>query len=216
MPPIHREASAGDEGWTADEIRTFTSYTSRHRGAAVWSLIFTTGLRRGEVLGLRWSDLDLGARTTTIRSTRIRYGTTVDSSTPKTDRGNRTIALGPAVTSALRAWRKQQTEDRLLMGEGWRNVDDDVVVTLPDGSAPDRESSSNLFGKLSERAGLRPIRFHDARHSYAAAALAAGVSVKVVSQRLGHTDVGVTLKVYAHVMPGDDEAAAATADILLG
>lgn len=204
------------QAWTADEIRTFTSYTSSHRWAGIWALIFTTGMRRGEVLGLRWSDVDLDGGTVTIRSMRIRYGTTVQTSTPKTARGNRTIALGPAVTASMRAWRKQQTEDRLLMGEGWQNVDDNLVVTLADGTAPNPESFSNLFGKLSKRAGLRAIRFHDARHSYATAALAAGVPIKVVSQRLGHADVGVTLKVYAHVMPGDDETAATSADELLG
>lgn len=100
------------------------------------------------------------------------------------------------------------------MGEGWQNTDN-LVVTLPDGSAPNPESFSNLFGKLATRAGLPSIRLHDLRHSYATAALASGVPVKVVSQRLGHADIGVTLKVYAHVMPGDDQAAATAADDLL-
>jgi len=69
-----------------DEIRTLTSYTSTHRWAAIWALIFTTGMRRGEVLGLRWSDVDLDAGTITIRSTRTRYGTTIDTSTPRHQR----------------------------------------------------------------------------------------------------------------------------------
>jgi integrase len=199
------------KAWTADEIRTFTASTAEHRWAAIWGLMATTGLRRGEVLGLRWSDVDLKAGSVTIRSTRIRYGTTIDVSTPKTARGNRTIALGPLVAASLQAWRKAQTEDRLVMGAGWQNADD-LVVTLADGSAPNPEAFSNLFQTLAKRAELRPIRLHDLRHSYATAALAAGVPVKVVSQRLGHADIGVTLKVYAHVMPGDDEQAAASAD----
>jgi integrase len=202
------------QAWNSDELRQFSQATSDHRWTAVWGLMITTGMRRGEILGLRWSDVDLDAGTVTIRSTRIRYGTTVDTSTPKTSSGNRTIALGPAVAASLRAWRKMQTEDRLLMGEGWQN-DADLVVTLADGTAPNPESFSNLFKKLAKRAGLRPIRLHDLRHSYATAALAGGTPVKVVSQRLGHADVGVTLKVYAHVMPGDDELAAAAADGLL-
>jgi integrase len=202
------------KAWTAEEIRRFTVSTNSHRWAAIWALMLTTGMRRGEVLGLRWADVDLEAGTVSIRSTRIRYGTTIDTSTPKTARGNRTINVGPGVGALLRTWRKEQTADRLMMGAGWQNADD-LVVTLADGSSPNPEAFSNLFHKLSKRAGLRPIRLHDLRHSYATAALAAGVPVKVVSQRLGHADIGVTLKVYAHVMPGDDEAAATMADALL-
>jgi integrase len=166
------------------------------------------------VLGLRWSDIDLEAGTVTIRSTRVRFGKTTVTSTPKTARGNRTIAVGPVVVSALRAWRRQQAADRLLMGAGWRNSDN-LLVTIADGSAPNPEAFSNTFGKLVKAAGLPMIRLHDVRHSYATAALASGVPVKVVSQRIGHADVGVTLKIYAHVMPGDDAYAATRADELL-
>src|SRR5215207_3306979 len=128
----------------------------------------TTGMRRGEVLGLRWSDVDLEAGTVTIRSTRIRYSQTVATSTPKTARGNRTIALGPATVAALKAWKKSQTEDRLRMGAGWPDLDR-LVVTIADGSAPNPEAFSNLFKDLAVAAGLPPIRLHDLRHSYATA-----------------------------------------------
>ena len=90
-----------------------------------------------------------------------------------------------------------------------------LVVTNINGSPPNPEAFSNLFVDLARRAGLTQIRLHDLRHSYATAALASGVPVKVVSQRIGHADVGVTLKVYAHVLPGDDEDAALRADSLL-
>ena len=152
------------------------------------------------------------AGTITIRSTRIRYGTTTDTSTPKTARGtgrSRSVRR----RSALKAWKRTQTAERLLVGPAGRT---------PSGSwsrrrrvCPEPEAFSNLFRKLAAPAGLPPIRLHDLRHSYATAALAAGVPVKVVSQRIGHADVGVTLAVYAHVMPGDDEDAAPRADALL-
>ncbi len=100
------------------------------------------------------------------------------------------------------------------MGAGWQDRDG-LVVTVADGSAPNPEAFSNLFLRLVKRSGLRSIRLHDLRHSYATAALASGVPIKTVSQRLGHADIGVTLKVYAHVMPGDDEEAARQADGLL-
>lgn len=160
------------------------------------------------------TDVDLDARTVTIRSTRIRYKSTIATSTPKTARGNRTIAIGPAIASAQRGWKRQQSAERLLIGEAWADRNG-LVVTNVDGSAPNPEAFSNLFVDLANRAGLPPIRLHDLRHSYATAALATGVPVKVVSQRVGHADVGVTLKGYAHVMPGDDEDAALRADSLL-
>lgn len=201
--------------WTGDQLRRFSRSVASHRWSGIWSLVATTGMRRGEVLGLRWSDVDLEAGSVTIRSTRVRFGTTITTSTPKTARGNRTIAIGPTVVSGLKAWRKAQTADRLLMGAGWQNGVN-LVVTVADGSAPNPEAFSNLFGDRARAAELPIIRLHDVRHSYATAALAAGVPVKVVSQRLGHADVGVTLKVYAHVMPGDDEDAARRADFLVG
>lgn len=211
-PP--RGGSPEMNAWTGGELATFVTATSSHRWAAVWRLMATTGVRRGEVLGLRWCDVDLRAGTVTVRSTRVRYGTTIDTSTPKTARGNRTVSIGPSTVAALKAWKRTQAADRLLMGAGWQNVDG-LVVTLGDGSAPNPEAFSNLFLDLAKRAGLRPIRLHDVRHSYATAALADGVPVKVVSQRLGHADITVTLKVYAHVLPGDDEDAALRADAML-
>ena len=135
-------------------------------------------------------------------------------STPKTARGNRTIAIGPATAVALKAWKRMQTAERLQVGGGWQG-EHGLIVTNVDGTAPNPEAFSNLFAKLVRAAGLPPIRLHDLRHSYATAALAAGVPVKVLSQRVGHADVGVTLTVYAHVMPGDDEDAALRADTLL-
>ncbi len=199
--------------WTGEEIRRFVNVTASHRWGAVWMLMASTGMRRGEVLGLRWSDVDLKGATVTIRSTRIRYGRTTATSTPKTARGNRTIAIGPTTLAALRAWKRIQTTERLQIGGGWQG-DHGLLVTNVDGTAPNPEAFSNLFAKLVRAAGLPPIRLHDLRHSYATAALAGGVPVKVLSQRVGHADVGVTLAVYAHVLPGDDEDAARRADAL--
>ena len=100
------------------------------------------------------------------------------------------------------------------MGVGWQN-ESDLVVTVADGRAPNPEAFSNAFRTIAKRAGLPLIRLHDLRHSYATAALADGVPIKVLSQRIGHADVGVTLKIYAHVMPGDEEDAATRAERLL-
>jgi integrase len=171
--------------------------------------------RGSPVLGLRWADVDLSAGNITIRSTRIRHGAVIEASTPKTAKGNRTISLGPATVAALRSWRTTQSAERLRLGSAW-NGNEDLVVTNADGSAPNPEAFSNMFRHLVREAQLPPIRFHDLRHSYATNALATDVPVKVLSQRLGHADVAVTLKVYAHVLPGDDEEAARRAEAVLG
>jgi integrase len=201
--------------WNTEQLRVFVRHTENHRWAAVWRLMASTGMRRGEVLGLRWNDIDLVAGTITIRSTRIRYGKNTETSSPKTARGNRTIAIGGSTVAALRSWKRAQSTDRLKAGALWRG-EHGLLVTNVDGSPANPESFSNLFGKLVREANLPPIRLHDLRHSYATAALADGVPVKVLSQRIGHADVGVTLHVYAHVLPGDDEEAARRADALLG
>jgi integrase len=203
------------KAWSTTQLSDFVRSVANHRWAAIWTLMATTGLRRGEALGLRWTDVDLTTGRITIRSTRIRFGQTVETSTPKTAKGNRTINIGSATVAGLRAWRSAQAAERLLIGGGWLDTDG-LVVTNADGSAPNPEAFSNLFRTLSERAGLPLIRLHDLRHTYATAALASGVHVKVLSQRLGHADIAITLKTYAHVMPGDDEDAAHRADVVLG
>ena len=130
-PP--KGASPEMKVWSAAELRAFSVSVASHRWAGVWALIATTGMRRGEVLGLRWSDVDLDGVSVTIRSTRIRYGTTIATSTPKTARGNRTIAIGPATAAALRGWKRQQNADRLRAGAAWADHDG-LVVTNFDGS----------------------------------------------------------------------------------
>lgn len=101
--------------WTADELRSFTAATSCIDGLVVWALMATTGMRRGELLGLRWSDVDLTAGTVTIRATRIRYANTIAASAPKTARVSRTIAIGPVTVAALKAWKR----DRRRNGCSW-------------------------------------------------------------------------------------------------
>jgi integrase len=203
------------KAWSGKQLGDFIRSVADHRWVAIWTLMATTGLRRGEALGLRWTDVDLTTGKITIRSTRIRFGQTVDTSTPKTAKGNRTISISPSTVTGLRAWRSAQATERLLIGGGWLDTEG-LVITNADGSAPNPEAFSNLFRTLSKRAGLPLIRLHDLRHSYATAALASGVPVKVLSQRLGHADIAITLKTYAHVMPGDDEDAARRADVVLG
>ena len=174
----------------------------------------TTGMRRGEILGLRWSDVDLAAGTVTIRSTRIRYADH-DRDVDAEDGAREPHDLD-RTGDGRRAEGVEADTDRGAAADGFRLAERRrLVVTMPTGRRRIRRRSRTCSTRSSQRAGLRPIRLHDLRHSYATAALAAGVPVKVVSQRIGHADITVTLKVYAHVMPGDDEAAALQSDALL-
>jgi integrase len=196
--------------WTAAELRRFVEHGSGDRLGAVWGLFALTGMRRGEVAGLRWGDVDLKAKRLTVRQTMTLAGAVPELGTPKTAAGVRVISLDDETVAALKRWKSTQTQERLVMGEGWRGGHD-LLVTEPDGTAVYPQTITRRFQVLCRSAGVPVIRLHDVRHSYATAALASGVPVKVLSKRLGHADIAVTLRVYAHVLPGDDEAAALTA-----
>lgn len=192
--------------WSSVDLDAFIDAASSDRCGPLWHLLAMTGMRRGELLGLRWSDIDLDARTITVRQTMTMVAGRPVVGTPKTDAGKRRITVDSDTVAALRAWRKQQNADRLLMGSGW--PDSGLVCTEADGTPIHPQVMSRRFAAIVAAAGLPAIRLHDVRHSYATAALAAGVPIKTLSQRLGHADVTVTLRIYAHVMPGDDEDAA--------
>ena len=127
-------------------------------------------------------------------------------SEPKTAKGKRSLALDPATAAALREHRARQAEERLMVGPGWQ--DSGLVFTWADGRPLHPERFSRWFERLAREAGLPKIRLHDVRHSYATAALAAGVPAKVVSERLGHANIAITMDTYSHVLPGMDEHAA--------
>ena len=127
---------------------------------------------------------------------------------PKTRAGRRNIALDPATVAALRSHRVQQAQHRLAFGGRWQ--DTGLVVTREDGSPASPQIFSKSFVAEARKAGLPRIRLHDLRHSWATAALGAGVPAKVVSERLGHANIAITLDTYSHVMPQMDQAAADT------
>lgn len=201
--------------WAPVEVRAFLDSVRDDRVYAAWLLVATTGMRRGEVLGLRWSDLDLDAGRLSVAQTLTVVGSKVRVSEPKTAKGRRTVALDPATVAALRGHRVRQAEERLALGPTWR--EHGLVFTWYDGGPIHPERFSKWFEVRAIRSGLPRIRLHDLRHSYATAALAANVSAKVVSERLGHAKVGITLDVYSHVLPSMDEQAALTvARLILG
>jgi len=133
--------------------------------------------------------------------------------TPKTAKGRRTIALDPATVAFLRQHRARQVAERLLLGAGY--VDQDLVVCAPDGGPQHPKRLSYFFTKELRRAGLPTIRLHDLRHTHATLALRAGVHPRVVQERLGHANVGITLDTYSHVDPAMQADAAARVAALM-
>jgi len=197
--------------WSPAQLRTFLTYVREDRLYAAWMLFATTGMRRGEVAGLRWTDLDLTGGRVSPRKPRVQVNYPVHVSEPKTAKGKRSLALDPVTVAALREHRARQAEERLLVGSGWQ--DSGLVFTWGDGRPLHPERFSRWFERLAREAGLPKIRLHDVRHSYATAALAAGVPAKVVSERLGHANIAITMDTYSHGM--DERAASAVARLIL-
>jgi integrase len=212
-PPVPRTPEM--TVWSPTELRAFLASVADDRLYAAWLLLITTGMRRGEALGLRWEDVDLErARLSIVRQlTTVNYTVTV--SEPKTAKGRRAIALDATTVKALRTHRARQNEERLKNAVVWQ--DSGLVFTQEDGSPLHPQRFSAWFVQRRLAAGLPPIRLHDVRHSYATAALSAGVAAKVVSERLGHANTTITLDTYSHVLPAlQEDAADKVAALILG
>lgn len=159
--------------WTADEVRTFLEHVRSHRLYAAWLLVSTTGLRRGEILGLHWRDVDLGTARLAVRSTLVMVNNTPTWSTPKTAKGRRSVPLPAETVAALRSHSAQQGRERLALGEGYQ--DGDLVFGREDGAPLHPDTFERNFDRLAAEAGSPAIRLHDVRHTFATLALRAGV-----------------------------------------
>ena len=214
-PPKPR-ASAPTEMrfWTANQLGDFLAQVSGTRLEVAWCLAAMTGMRRGEVLGLRWQDVDLEAARLAVRHTLISLNYAIQESTPKTHQA-RTIDLDTTTVEQLRShWERQQLE-RSTWGHDYQR--NDLVFTRQDGSPIHPDLFSQSFESLLRQSDLPRIRFHDLRHTHATIALRAGVPVKVISERLGHEHPAFTMKQYAHVIPGmQAEAADLVASLVAG
>ena len=193
--------------WSAAELKRFLGAVEDERLYPAFVLAASTGARRGEVLGVRWRDLDLDGATLTVRQALIVVNYRVITSSPKTDGARRSIALDPDTVAALRAWRARVLEERLVLGLGAPGPDT-LVFTREDGSHLHPGEFAKHFRRPVKAAGVPAIRYHDLRHTHASLCLLAGVHVKVVSERLGHSSVAITLDTYSHVIPAMDADAA--------
>jgi integrase len=190
---------------TAEQVKTFLSAVRGGRMRALYLLAVTTGMRQGELLGLRWADVDLEAGTPSVRRT---LSMTKDSPTftaPKTAKSRRSIGLINAASEALRGHLKRQLAEIEAMGDECE--DQGLIFPNLRGRPLHPWIPATDFKRLLERADLPCIRFHDLRHTFATLMLQNGEHPKVVQEMLGHATISITLDIYSHVLPNMQSAA---------
>jgi integrase len=202
------------KSWTVDEVNAFmgTAAASTSLNPEMWrntaGEAISTGIRRGELLGLKWSDIDLVKGTLTVARARIKPGT--ETKSPKTKTSSRTISLGPQAVSCLTGLRDGQEADRSLWGTAW--TDTGFVVVLPDGTPPRPDSVTRRFQRDCEQFGIRYVTWQGLRRTHATLSLMAGVPLHMVSLHLGHDKPGITLDFYAQVLLRSTTESAVKAD----
>ena len=190
--------------WSPHELRSFLEAVHDDELGTLWHFIAMTGVRRGEALGLRWTNVDLDGGRAAITQTVIAVGGEVQLSQPKTRRARRVIALDDLTVRKL-------ANHRNLCGHH------PLVFCCDDGSPLDPGGVTKRFAALVRTAGLPLIRLHDLRHTHATMALRAGIHPKVVSERLGHSTVAITLDLYSHASATlQMEAAAKVSELVFG
>jgi integrase len=208
-PPRRKTPEA--KTWDAKQVATVLATAEGTGLSALWRLALLAGMRRGELLGLKWEDIDLDKRTLAVRRTRSRgKGGTWELGQPKTTSGRRSIALPASCVNALRKHRAAQNAERLRLGSLWE--DQGFVFTNHTGGPLHVNSLVAQYEKLIKTAEVPRIRFHDLRHTSATLLLAQDIHPKIVQERLGHADIGMTLNRYSHVTPSMQREAAEALD----
>ena len=210
-----RETEVDDDlrVWTVEQAARFLDGVEDHPQRALWHLAIGTGARRGELLGLRWSEVDLDGRVLRISRSLSRVGGVTWLLGTKTSRP-RTLAIGDGVADALMRERAAQDARRRAAGAAWRN-EWGLVLTDGDGTPLQPDRVTNEFRRLVEVLDLPVIRLHDLRHTHASLLLAQKAPMKLVSERLGHAKIAMTMDTYAHLLPAMDSEATARFDASL-
>ena len=188
-------------------IHIFLEYAKSTPYYALFYTALFTGMRRSELLGLRWSDVDLLLCQISVNRTLHQlHNRDIIFRQPKTDKGRRLIALSPSTILVLREYKERQ--EKLMQSLRLTLTDDNLVFSQYDGKPLLPDSITQAWRKLARRVGLRDIRLHDARHTHASLMLKQGIHPKVVQERLGHASIQITIDTYSHVVPGLQQAAA--------
>lgn len=192
VPRVHTEMAT----YTPDEIRRVLRAADKDRNGHLWYLALS-GLRRGEIAGLMWSDIDLGAGTLTVARNRVQAGAgNVVEGDPKTLASRRTLPLDDGLVGVLKRASARYAQERLALGVD--HTDSGYVAVNEAGEPYTPDALTRMWRKLAKAAGVRPIRLHDARHSCGTAMHLRGVPIAVIAKWLGHCDPATTARLYTH------------------
>lgn len=202
---------------TKQQARKLLETVAGDRFEAVYVLALTTGMREGEIFALCWQDVDLEQKTLNVRATLKEAHKGREIGKTKTSYSRRRIALSVSAIEALNRHRQRQEDEKKSVGDAWDASLDLVFPNYSGGPMiPDNFVKRHFKRKLKEAGISEEVRFHDLRHTCATLLLSAGVNVKAVSEMLGHADVSITLRIYAHVLPEMHQIAARTMDDIIG
>lgn len=209
-----RPSSEEMQTLSPDQVRALLDTARGDRLEALYTVAVTAGLRQGEILALRWDDVDLEAATVSVRRTLTKNGTALLTGDTKTGKSRRTISLTDAAVTALHEHLQRQMEEMERLGDLY--TDHGLVFTTEAGTLINPTNlRKRSFAKLLQRANLPQIRFHDLRHTCATLLFSKGVHPKNVQELLGHANVAITLDTYSHVIPGmGDQTARAMEEVL--
>ncbi|MDD9265981.1 tyrosine-type recombinase/integrase [Paenibacillus sp. GCM10023248] len=209
---LPKKAKSELKVWTSIQANQFLEFTKEKRYFCVYALALLTGMRQGEILGLRWKDIDFEKKIITVSQTLTHDGKTLKSGA-KTVAGERTISMPQQLVTILKNHRKKYVEFRMAAEDF---VDEDLVIyNLKNGGVVFPANLTATYIKNVKASGLPHIRFHDLRHTHATMLIEKNVNVKVISERLGHSKVGVTLDVYSHVLPSMQQEVADKLDEII-
>lgn len=204
MPPVRRIEM---QVWDAEEVGRFLESARASQYYALFHTALFTGMRRSELLGLRWQDIDLLLCQISVGRGlhHLKDGSYIFTE-PKSAKSRRTVALSPAAVLVLQAHREKQISEHYMMGKA--SAPEDLVFSTADGKPYRPNTITRAWVTLAKKAGVKVIRLHDARHTHASLMLSQGIHPKIVQERLGHSTIAMTLDIYSHIAPGLQQAAA--------
>jgi len=209
-----KRSTAETKTWSIDEVESFIAAAETRDDEALWMLAVFTGMRRGELLGLQWNDIDFDGQCVYVRRSMSRGADSrLVEGAPKTAKGRRRIALAPEMTACLRKYEKKQIEHRVKLGPAYEN--NHIVFPNEFGRTLHPNSFVYRFKAIIKAAGVPYIRPHDLRHTSATLMLRQGTHMKIVQERLGHGDIAMTMNLYSHVAPDLQDIAAQNLEALL-
>jgi integrase len=183
--------------WTIEQVNTFLKFTKHSRYHPIFFLAAYTGMRKGEILGLSWDDINFDERTISVNKTLYRVKSENYLQEPKTPSSIRRIYMDDDIIRVLKKQKVKQNLERLKFGGAYK--EHNMVFAQETGEMVNPNAVNGLYGRFIKQAGLPHIRFHDLRHTHATILLQMGINPKVVAERLGHASVRTTLDVYSHV-----------------